>query len=140
MSFQASFQQILSAKMQKNSSVAREEAPSSTSSMTTDPVHLAFLMGKVDRFSFTPGRAKNYPRPQPRPRPPHIMTSSQQISFEFLKRFDEALTENFSSRDLKAAFRQAALKTHPDQGGNVMEFIELKAHYKNLSSLVIQNS
>ncbi len=140
MNFNASFQQILAEKMQTQTSKL-EESNSSISPLETDPVHLAFLLGRVDRFSFTPGRArKSYPRPSPRPRPAHTMNMAQKASFEYLKSFDCCLSENFNLRELKAAFRAGALKTHPDQGGQVFEFIELKNHYASLLSLVSMGS
>jgi hypothetical protein len=139
MSFNASFQEILEEKMQQSSAFSRASSREnlSTSPFETDPVHLAFLLGSVDRFSFTSCRAqKSYPRPRPKPRPAHVMTAPQQESFEYLKSFDGTLNDNFNSRELKTAFRVGALRTHPDQGGGAFEFMKLKAHYESLLSLL----
>jgi curved DNA-binding protein CbpA len=42
------------------------------------------------------------------------------------------LAVSFSASDLKSAFRQAALKTHPDKGGNTLEFLKVHAAYERL--------
>jgi len=40
-----------------------------------------------------------------------------------------------SERDLKRAYRKAAIKTHPDQGGSNEAFLEVQAAFEVLSNV-----
>lgn len=50
-----------------------------------------------------------------------------------LRRF--ALVEGFSADDLKAAYRRAVLRTHPDQGGTPEQFIAVQQAYDRLATV-----
>lgn len=133
MSFQASFKQILKEKMNETK---ESQASFNTSAQGLDPAHLAFLMGQTARLN--PGTpAKTYPRPAVRPvRKSHTFNAAQTLSFNFMKSWVHGLNDNFSEIELKKAFRQAALRLHPDRGGSVTLFLELKGHYDVLKGLV----
>lgn len=100
---------------------------------STDPAHLAFLIGKINKFP-KPSPRGNYPRPTSRPqRKPHVFTETQRFSYEFLKSWSQELSEGFTANELKKAFRLAAIAVHPDHGGSTQLFLELKQHYATLS-------
>ncbi|WP_295904410.1 J domain-containing protein [uncultured Bdellovibrio sp.] len=133
MSFQASFKQILREKMSETSSSSQGN---SSANLHADPLHLAYLLGQINRLEFQTPRGQ-YPAPKVRPqRKPHALSASQRLSYEFLKTWIHDLSEGFTASELKKAFRQTAMILHPDQGGNVQQFLELKDHYENLRSLV----
>ena len=148
MSFTTSFQKILEEKMQEPDSFSGSSSSQFQDSQT-DPAYLAYLMGNIGRYSFNNKTAqKRYPHvrtsgtqnPQPAvppvARPAHALNVSQAQSYEYLKSFNQSLTDSFDFQELKSAFRQAALRAHPDQGGSVALFIELKTHYQNLLAVL----
>lgn len=131
MNFQTSFKQILREKM--------GETPTNqanySSVMDSDPIHLAYLLGKVGRTEVQTPRGQ-YPRPAVRPqRKPHNFSALQRQSYEFMKSFIHALPEGFTETELRKAFRQAALILHPDQGGSTEQFMLLKKHYEVLGTV-----
>lgn len=81
---------------------------------------------------------KLYPRPvfTAKPRPAHSLSEVQKMSFLRLQKWSPALSEGFTKKELKAAFRQAALRTHPDQGGTALLFKQCQDDFRNLSILV----
>lgn len=112
-----------------------EETPLyNEASLFQDPAHLAFLMGHIGKKTFKGTIRSPY---KPTPRKPHILDESQTKSFGFLKEWAQELPEGFTFRELKAAFRKAALRLHPDQGGNCGDFLSLKGHYLNLQSIFL---
>ncbi|HEY1079340.1 MAG TPA: J domain-containing protein [Bdellovibrio sp.] len=133
MSFQASFKQILRDKM----GVETPSAPLQEATiLNADPAHLAYLLGQIGRFEPSAPRG-HYPAPRVRPeRKPHVFSSEQRQSFEFLKTWIQDLSEGFTATELKKAFRQAALRLHPDQGGSPEQFVSLKGHYETLQSVL----
>lgn len=111
---------------------------------TLDAFGMAQLMGSlhIDLKNPTPQRAhKAYPRPA-RPRmiiveaPAHSMNPEQSQAFASLQSYHSLLKNNFSFAELKSAYRQAMLKTHPDQGGSSESFQEAKKSYQILAALV----
>lgn len=109
---------------------------SEDSLLGTDPAHLAYLLGTIERKTAHLPRG-HYPAPRVRPqRKPHAFSSEQRLSFDYLKNLIQDLSEGFTASELKRAFRQAALQTHPDQGGSVHSFMTLKGHYETLQGLV----
>lgn len=104
--------------------------------LSTDPAHLAFLMGQIARKETVSPRG-HYPAPKIRPqRKPHNFTPAQRLSYEFIKSWASELPEGFTLSELKKAFRQAAIAVHPDHGGSVTLFLELKDHHEVLKNLV----
>jgi len=107
-----------------------------TSSVQSEPAHLAYLLGKINRLEFSSARGQ-YPTPKVRPqRKPHTFSSEQRQSYEFFKTWITSLPEGFTGTELKKAFRQAAMVLHPDHGGSAQQFLALKNHYEVLRSLV----
>jgi hypothetical protein len=133
MNMHTSFKQILKEKM--------GETPTnqgfSSSVQSTDPAHLAYLMGQMRRPT-TPITAprKSYPRPSVRPvRKAHEFTAAQSLAYEFMKSWVHTLENNFSETELKKAYRAAALILHPDRGGRTELFLELKTHHEVLKQI-----
>lgn len=104
-----------------------------------EPAGLAQLLGEL---SVIAGGAKSFPKayaafkPRPVARKPHQMTGPQADAFMEFKRHSPHLPEGFSARELKSAYRQCALKTHPDRGGDSETFQLVKKSYHILEALV----
>ncbi|MEK2687733.1 DnaJ domain-containing protein [Bdellovibrio sp. GT3] len=131
MSFQTSFKQILREKMGQETA----SQGNYSSVMDSDPLHLAYLLGQINKVESQAPRGQ-YPRPAVRPqRKPHAFSPVQRQSYEFLKCWVHGLSEGFTETELRKAYRQAALILHPDQGGNTEQFLNLKEHYEILRSL-----
>ena len=131
MSFQTSFKQILKEKMGEQSSAQTNYS----SVMDSAPSHLAYLMGQIDRKEFQTNRGQ-YPRSQVRPqRKAHNFTAAQKQAFEYLKCWVHGLCDGFTESELRKAFRQTALRLHPDHGGTAQQFIELKESYEILQNV-----
>jgi hypothetical protein len=107
------------------------------------PAHLAFLLGKVDRLvmdgSFKTSPYSKIIRPKAS-RPPHPLTQSQSLAYQVFAKFKVQLSPTFSSKELKEGFRLLALKTHPDRGGDVRDFISIRNAYVELSSVFKEKS
>lgn len=132
------FEQILREKMAKKEDSEANSSSSQSHSTSfqggIDPAHLAFLMGQVNR-STSPIRGKYNVKPVVHVRKPHVLNEAQGLAFAFLKSIVNGLDEAFSSQELKKAFRQAALKVHPDRGGRAEDFQALNKHYAELKNL-----
>lgn len=144
MSFHANFKDILNEKIKSKESLnspekqafERENIKCYSPEKDLDPMNLAFLMGQIHRSTLTIGRGK-YPAPKVRPqRKPHNLSNLQQQSFAFVKKWIHDFSEAFTEGELKKAYRQAALILHPDQGGNVQDFLELKKHIEILKGIL----
>ncbi|UYL09358.1 J domain-containing protein [Bdellovibrio sp. SKB1291214] len=128
MSFQTSFKQILREKMGETPL----NSGNYSSVMDSDPIHMAYLLGRVNKTELQTPRGQ-YPRPAVRPqRKPHNFSPAQRQSFEFFKCWIHGLAEGFTETELRKAFRQAALILHPDHGGNTQQFMDLKEHFEVL--------
>ncbi len=75
-------------------------------------------------------------RRPPAPRKPHMMNTGQTAALGELRRHCAHLSDAFTSAELKSAFRQCALKTHPDRGGHSETFQLVKKSYHILQALV----
>lgn len=69
------------------------------------------------------------------PGPTHKLGSLQNCGVDFFRSHQMELLADFTRDELKQAYRQLALKLHPDRGGSAKLFIELKNHYENLVRL-----
>lgn len=110
-----------------------------STTLDADPLHMAFLLGKINRLHAHPPLTKSqkaYPRPQPKVHPPHSLSESQTQSFAFFKELIQDIPEGFTLGDLKKAFRSAAKLLHPDHGGSSEQFFMLKDHYQNLAKIL----
>jgi len=136
------FAQVLERKIRKE--IERESSRTSSSSQNSHPsseiqselwTHLVGNLG-TRRFE-TPqkGQAYHRLRPAPRPRPNHSLSESQTLAFTFFAQQGSPLAANFSSADLKLAFRRLALKLHPDQGGTAASFQKLMQSRSILQTL-----
>ena len=140
----SSFRQILEEKLQghgSNAGATGASAPPINSSIdhSTDPAHLAYLLGNLGVSYWQPRAQRIYPA-GPRPVPtPHTLTPDQQRAYEFFNSvavLGATLSPAFSRRDLKKAFRQLALRLHPDMNkGAVAPFLDLKNSYELLNAV-----
>ena len=128
MDFRPSFKKILADKIGEDG--FHQEVFQNT--LASEPAHLSYLMGRIQKTDIHLGRHK-YPH-TPRVRPPHKLTAPQTVAFEFLKTIVTDLSEAFTVHELRRAFRKAALKIHPDHGGSAADFISLKSHYTTLQN------
>lgn len=70
-------------------------------------------------------------------RQPHFYSEIQMQAFQSLNQFlVSPLQLGFYSSELKSAYRQALLKTHPDQGGSAETFQQVRKCYEILKPLV----
>lgn len=121
-----------------------EEIAPSTSSDPLIPSELwTQLVGKItpQRFMASQQAARVYHqlRPHPKPRPAHVLSSEQTQAFQFFLFYGSDLHDNFTSKELKSAFRKLALKLHPDQGGQAEAFLSLKKAFERLQMVWSQN-
>jgi hypothetical protein len=101
-----------------------------------DPAHLAFLMGALQRTAFSRPVTTLYPSAPKPPPPPHLLSESQQVAYGFLVAHGGDLGPAFTQKQLRTAFRRAALRLHPDMNkGTSGPFIELKKYYAELGQL-----
>lgn len=126
------FEQILRQKLQENSSQTRTAGNDETRG--TDPAHLAFLIGQINRMQ-TARPTKSPYKPSISPRKTHELTLLQQEAFSFFLQHQPDLSDAFTRNEIKSAFRKIALVLHPDQGGTALAFMQLREHYKTLISV-----
>jgi hypothetical protein len=96
----------------------------------------AWLLGQLNRSSSAPPNLRNSPyKAFIKVAPPYSLDLDQKISWDFFTSSGATLKPRFSRSELKSAFKQMALKAHPDQGGTPQKFIELKNHFERLAVL-----
>lgn len=96
------------------------------------------LLGQIQSQQFRPKfNSTKYQemRKVPPPRPAHQLNKAQAVALQYFKSHGFELAANFSIKDLKGAFRKIALKIHPDQGGESIEFQTLLFQRKALEEL-----
>lgn len=111
------------------------ETPRFPSETELFPSGMAWLMGRVPSAAPSTIRARSVYGVKTKPRPAHRFDATQTESFLFLKTRVPELENNFSPRELKSAYRRAALILHPDQGGTNETFRDLHRHFENLRRL-----
>lgn len=103
-----------------------------------DYTYMSWILGQTPKMSTQNGFQhtlyKQY-QPKQQPRPAHKFNSEQEQAFHKICEYASAFKDNFTLKELKQAFRQAALITHPDQGGSSMKFIEIQKAFQSLQSL-----
>ncbi len=96
------------------------------------------LLGQVEKLvfsqKFSSTTYRSFKRP-PIERMPHQLSPIQNEAFQFLSNWGTNLAPNFSPSDLKKAFRKAALRLHPDRGGDASLFLKLNTFKKILENL-----
>lgn len=130
MDFRPSFKKILSEKLQQDT----ETPVHQDSAVLQDPAHLSYLLGQIPRLDIQLRRFR-YPH-TPRTRPAHILTPIQTEAFDFIQSLVKDFSPAFTNQELRKAFRQAALKTHPDQGGSAEMYLKLKTYYRTLQTVL----
>ena len=79
----------------------------------------------------------NTPRPKPQPeRRKHVLSEKQKQAVVYFWGWQIRLQEDFTSQELKKAFRTLAHHLHPDKNnGKTSSFLELKSNYQCLLSV-----
>lgn len=97
--------------------------------------HSKGFQGNISKS--TPAPRKESSQPTPRPRmAAHKLNEMQTRSMTYFIEEKMFLLDDFTTEELKKAYRCLALKKHPDcQNGSDIFFIELKKHYEILSAV-----
>lgn len=99
-----------------------------------DPAGLSQLLGSLAPHRYSRTHIYRYPRA---PRASRNFTPEQTVAFEQLNAYLETpLISGFYATELKSAYRQALLKTHPDQGGTAESFQQVRKSYEILAHFV----
>jgi hypothetical protein len=99
-----------------------------------EPAGLSQLIGLLEPMKYSRTHIYRYPRA---PRFAHALTAEQQQAFENLNTYQiKPLHPGFYASELKSAYRQALLKTHPDQGGTTETFQQVRKSYQILEAFV----
>lgn len=108
-----------------------------------DPASMAQLMGLLPTGGVSVTTRGRHPYASfkragtpPPVRPAHILNETQTAAFAEIIKHSPYLPVGFTLRELKSAFRQAALITHPDRGGSGESFQSAKKSYHILEALV----
>lgn len=123
--------QEIEASLEAKSTFQNPRSPLFPSENELFPSAMAWLMGQIEKHEEDPvlnlrsgHRAYGV---RPKPRRPHRLDARQTEAYVFLKTHATELPPGFTLRELKSAYRQAALRLHPDQGGDAALFRELHA-------------
>lgn len=99
-----------------------------------EPAGLSQLIGTLTPLRYSRTHIYRYPRA---PRPSRLFNTEEQSAFESLNALLEIpLVSGFYRAELKSAYRQALLKTHPDQGGTAESFQQVRKSYEILVRFV----
>ncbi len=159
-----SFQEILEKKLETGL-FPKGETQVETSISGADPLHLAYLMGlhspkgiqsfkknpkgnpyfsrqtqRVKRAKpllaepISPAKSSISPR---KPGKPHVLCPLQKTSFDYFNTQQSGLLPDYTTSELKKAYRLLAQKFHPDKGGSVENFLALKNHFEYLNKVFI---
>ncbi len=120
-----------------------------------DPLHLAFLMGQVEK-TFIPHPPKSHSYLQPTnlstqakassvelplpPLPPRNFNFQQKEAWLWFWKRGAPLNERFTRHELQKQFRKLAQVLHPDKNTHPKaseSFIQLREHYRNLGLLLV---
>ena len=131
----ATFAQILEEKLRSKST---EEFTPSRPTPSYEAVLLNQLLTSTPRHAFQNTR-HSYPKPQPKPRQAHALSSDQSQALSLFQGYLPDFSPGFFRHELKSAYRQLALRLHPDHGGSTQKFMQLRQAYKTLE-LVFANT
>lgn len=99
-----------------------------------DPAGLSQLIVELAPVYFSRTHIYRYPKA---PRPSRQFSTDEQNAFESLNAYlDIPLVSGFYAAELKSAYRQAVLKSHPDQGGTTESFQLVRKSYEILVRFV----
>lgn len=87
------------------------------------------------RFSFKSAYLRKA-TPQNPKRQPHLLNDLQKAALNHFHDLGIEVQIWFNFKELKTAYRQALLKSHPDHGGSSEKFHETRKNYEILSALV----
>lgn len=113
-------------------SALSHQAPMAEWETILEPAGMSYLIGRTSVYKTTSVSKykSNFQRPA-------FQFSNEQLeAFNILTSWAAELKNNFTLKQLKSAYRQALLKTHPDQGGNSENFWDVKKSYEVLLTLV----
>ncbi|MFN8790610.1 MAG: J domain-containing protein [Bdellovibrionales bacterium] len=80
------------------------------------------------------------PLPSARPRRKHTLNEQQAQAWAYFFQWKTGLREDFTSEELRRAFRQLAHRLHPDRNqGQSSHYLELKLHYETLKNVPQEN-
>lgn len=143
------FERIFRETLAKNTQGVAETPLSSLGE--TDPSHLAFLLGKIEKTTFTTQKNKTYfqdlsPKSETKtlsqlvlptpPTPPAHLSIRQKEGWLWFWKKGAGLNENYTKTELQKQFRRLARALHPDQNPHpraAETFIQLREHYDNLA-------
>jgi curved DNA-binding protein CbpA len=134
------FAKILEQKIRREieQEVNFDSGPSSETE-GSDYNHMSWLLGQTPRTLNQKGFKNTlYQQYQPKvkPRPSHQMNANQKEAYFTISQYVCEFKDNFSAKDLKQAFRLAALMTHPDQGGSATAFVKVQQAYVCLQTVL----
>lgn len=157
------FHQILREKMQGTKISRPIHRP--TTSESTDPLHLAFLIGQIEKTHVsTPNQCQYYLSSTPNtltgtrsektlkqitkpndscelltpPTPPIHFSLQQKNAWLWFWKRGAPLNEKFTHHELQKQFRKLAQALHPDKNSHPKAcetFIQLREHYQHLEAL-----
>lgn len=103
-----------------------------------EPAGLSQLMGTLSRKYHSRTHIYRYPKA---PRLSHQLNAEEQIAFQIINAYlPTPLHSGFYGTELKSAYRQALLKTHPDQGGTAESFQQVRKSYEILVRFVTKEA
>lgn len=152
------FHQILREKMQETKISKSFHGPTTIES--TDPLHLAFLIGQIEKTQVSiPNKSQYYLSSTPQttavikvqskstnewvtplapPTPPFHFTLQQKEAWLWFWKRGAPLREKFTHHELQKQFRKLAQVLHPDKNSHPKAsetFIQLREHYQHLEAL-----
>lgn len=106
---------------------------------TLDPAGLSQLIGVLTPIKRTHSSSiYRYPRTL---RASHQLNAEEKMAYDLLNSYQStSLHPGFYGKELKSAYRQALLKTHPDQGGTAETFQQVKKSYEILVRFVTKEA
>ncbi len=129
-----SFSEIFEEIHQQNQTQCEVYSLNSGWETSLEPAGLSQLIGSLTPTRFSRTLIYRYPRA---PRANRHFNTEEQIAFDNLNSYLETpLISGFYAGELKSGYRQALLKTHPDQGGTAESFQLVRKSYEILVRLV----
>ena len=102
------------------------------------PLGFAWLLGQqpsMQKDTQTQTRGQRAYGVREKPRPPHVLNTEQRQALEHFLKWGTELSPAFRAQELKRAWRQVAMRTHPDHGGTDSAFREARSAYQTLLSV-----